>query len=57
MAPHLEEWRKSTFSSPEANCVEVAFSEAVGVRDSKNSGPRLTFTATSWKTFLSRTPR
>ncbi|GAA4416772.1 DUF397 domain-containing protein [Actinokineospora soli] len=47
------EWRKSSFSSTAGNCVEVAFAQSVGVRDSKNTEPTLTFPVESWKTFLS----
>jgi hypothetical protein len=38
-------WRKSSFSGgANSSCVEIARVEAlVGVRDSKNSGPVLTF--------------
>ncbi|WP_328593172.1 DUF397 domain-containing protein [Lentzea tibetensis] len=37
------------------NCVEVAFSEAVRVRDSKNTtGPTLTFSPEAWREFVSR---
>jgi hypothetical protein len=51
-------WRKSTRSTDQANCVEVAFatdqdSAKIAVRDSKNApGPVLTFPATTWSTFL-----
>ncbi|WFE64407.1 DUF397 domain-containing protein [Micromonospora sp. WMMD714] len=49
-------WRKSSRSSAEGNCVEVAGSlpGGVGVRDSKDvAGPILVFSAQSWANFLS----
>ena len=49
-------WRRSTYSggdSVDSNCVEVAFSQAVRVRDSKNTaGPELTFSAGAWQEFI-----
>ncbi len=43
------EWRKSTRSSDDANCVEVAWVDrATAVRDSKNTGPVLTFPTEAW---------
>jgi hypothetical protein len=48
------EWRKSSWSTSEANCVEVASCEALtAVRDSKNpTGPVLAFPVSSWADFL-----
>lgn len=50
-------WRKSSYSggdSVESNCVEVAFAQAVRVRDSKNTaGPQLGFSAGAWQVFVS----
>jgi hypothetical protein len=47
-------WRKSSRSTDQANCVEVAIaSRAVGVRDSKNAdGPLLAFPGQEWAAFL-----
>ncbi|MFE4518072.1 DUF397 domain-containing protein [Kitasatospora sp. NPDC056783] len=49
-------WRKSTYSDPEGQCVEVS-DELPGhlpVRDSKDpDGPILVFHATAWQSFVS----
>lgn len=49
-------WRKSSRSSGDGNCVEVAFAadRSVGVRDSKQHGHGdvLEFTAGEWEAFL-----
>lgn len=50
-------WFKSTYSTDAAACVEVAFTpDATLVRDSKHpdlsTQPILTFTPTTWSTFL-----
>jgi hypothetical protein len=49
-------WRKSTYSGPDGNCVEVAFAVDgnVAVRDTKNNGygPVLAFAPDEWDTFL-----
>ena len=47
------EWRKSSYSTAENACVEVAIQpRAVAVRDSKNtSGPTLAFPISGWDAF------
>lgn len=47
-------WRKSSRSSGNGNCVEVAVvDEVVAVRDTKDrSGPMLVFTAPEWQAFV-----
>jgi hypothetical protein len=48
------EWRTSSRSSANSNCVEVGFGdEVVGARDSKNPvGPVLVFAPARWSAFL-----
>jgi len=44
-------WIKSSYSAS-GNCVKVAASDRVLVRDSKNSdGPKLAFSPASWRRF------
>ncbi|MBB5806781.1 hypothetical protein F4560_006549 [Saccharothrix ecbatanensis] len=47
-------WRKSSYSTGgQQDCVEVAHTEpGVAVRDSKNTGPTLTFPESTWHAFL-----
>ncbi|HMH89822.1 MAG TPA: DUF397 domain-containing protein [Streptosporangiaceae bacterium] len=48
------DWRKSSYSGGQGNCVEIApVREGTAVRDSKNpAGPVLRFPADSWRAFL-----
>lgn len=47
-------WRKSSFSSSNGDCIEVAsFNDHVGVRDSKAIvGPYLRFSPDTWAAFV-----
>lgn len=48
-------WRKSTYSSQNGACVEVArnLPGVVAVRDSKNpDGPRLLVSPAAWRAFI-----
>ncbi|HKR50964.1 MAG TPA: DUF397 domain-containing protein [Pseudonocardiaceae bacterium] len=51
------DWFKSSYSSGEQSCVEVAITPGtVPVRDSKNPhGPALALTPTAWTTFITHT--
>ncbi|TDD89735.1 DUF397 domain-containing protein [Saccharopolyspora karakumensis] len=55
MTSGLGNWRKSSKSAVEGNCVEVAVApEVVGVRDSKDrDGDVLVFPQQRWADFLS----
>ncbi|MFE3200864.1 DUF397 domain-containing protein [Embleya sp. NPDC059237] len=49
------QWRKSSRSNGQGNCVETAVTNDGGraVRDSKNrSGPTLRFTGDDWRAFI-----
>ena len=50
----VSRWRKSSYSGPVSNCVEVGFGESsVGVRDTKvRESAILEFSAERWKDFL-----
>jgi hypothetical protein len=52
--PRSADWRKSTYSSNGADCVEVAFQHAgTGVRDSKNvDGGHLAIASEQWTAFI-----
>lgn len=47
-------WRKSTYSSPNGNCVEAAtLADGVAVRNSRfPDGPALIFTDAEWEAFV-----
>jgi Domain of unknown function (DUF397) len=46
-------WRKSTASGSNGDCVEVAFTETVLVRNSRDPhGPKLSFSYSEWAAFM-----
>ena len=57
MDNNVNPWRKSTYSSPEENCVEVAATSqgVAAVRDTKDrEGPQLAFGTQDWHRFVDR---
>jgi hypothetical protein len=55
MTSHELEWRKSSYTGDNGNCVEVAWPSPAGmaVRDSKQpAGAILAFPPTAWQTFV-----
>ena len=52
----MAQWRKSSYSSANGACVEVAdLPEAIAVRDSKDpAGPKLIFSRQAWAAFVER---
>ena len=51
------EWRKSSYSSQDGNCVEVAtdMTGTIAVRDSKDpQGPALAVSCHDWQVFVRR---
>lgn len=46
-------WRKSSYSDPNDQCVEVKLGDVVGVRDTKDrDGGQLTVTGHAWAALL-----
>jgi hypothetical protein len=47
------EWRTSSYTGTNGNCVEAASADGVMVRDTKDrDGVKLRFTASTWQKFI-----
>ncbi|GLZ35576.1 hypothetical protein Lesp02_77630 [Lentzea sp. NBRC 105346] len=46
----MSEWRKSSYSASQSDCVEVG--TGVGIRDSKAPDQHISLSARSWREFL-----
>lgn len=49
----MSEWRKSSYSGSETDCVEVG--RGIGIRDSKAPSHHLPLSAPAWSNFLMAT--
>lgn len=46
----MSEWRKSSYSGTETDCVEVG--RSIGIRDSKAPSHHISLSAPAWSAFL-----
>lgn len=55
----MTEWRKSSYTGSDGNCVEVAWPDReIAVRDSKQpSGPTLAFPTATWRLLMAELGR
>ncbi|OZM73965.1 DUF397 domain-containing protein [Amycolatopsis antarctica] len=50
---HTDQWRTSSYSGQNGECVEVKFADRVGIRDTKNrDAGTLDVASLAWRAFL-----